>query len=147
MNGIILRHGYIVAEFGDVEAVDPSYSMAKSYLSTILGLTIDRGMIGDVHDEVGLLVEDGGYDMPHNSKVTWKHHATQSSEWQGELFAKSTTFVDVNGTMMGSVSGGTRWGGGLWMDSLDHARLFMENYCRTTQCGHNDEGADRYSNE
>ncbi len=75
MNGIILRHGYIVAEFGDVEAVDPSYSMAKSYLSTILGLTIDRGMIGDVHDEVGLLVEDGGYDMPHNSKVTWKHHA------------------------------------------------------------------------
>ena len=28
MNGIILRHGYIVAEFGDVEAVDPSYSMA-----------------------------------------------------------------------------------------------------------------------
>ena len=93
MNGIILRHGYIVAEFGDVEAVDPSYSMAKSYLSTILGLTIDRGMIGDVHDEVGLLVKDGGYDMPHNSKVTWKHHATQSSEWQGELFGKSTTFV------------------------------------------------------
>ena len=194
-NGIILRHGYIVAEFGDVEAVDPSYSMAKSYLSTILGLTIDRGMIGDVHDEVGLLVKDGGYDLPHNSKVTWKHHATQSSEWQGELFGKSTTFVgkeeyghaaakprdihepgtfyeyndvrmnrlalsllrlwqrplpdvlkteimdpigasntwryipydnafvDVNGTMMGSVSGGTRWGGGLWMDSLDHARF------------------------
>jgi hypothetical protein len=93
MNGIILRHGYIVAEFGDVEAVDPSYSMAKSYLSTILGLTIDRRMIGDVHDEVGLLVKDGGYESPHNSKVTWKHHVTQSSEWQGELFAKSTTFV------------------------------------------------------
>ena len=52
VNGIILRHGYIVAEFGDIEAVDPSYSMAKSYLSTILGLTIDRGMIADVHDEV-----------------------------------------------------------------------------------------------
>ncbi len=29
----------------------------------------------------------------------------------------------MNGTMMGSVSGGTRWGGGLWMDSLDHARF------------------------
>jgi len=33
-NGIILRHGYIVAEFGDTKANDPVYSVAKSFLST-----------------------------------------------------------------------------------------------------------------
>ena len=39
------------------------------------------------------------------------------------LVPYDNAFVDVNGTLMGSVSGGTRWGGGLWMDSLDHARF------------------------
>jgi hypothetical protein len=34
-NGIILRHGYIVAEFGDTKAADPVYSVAKSFLSTV----------------------------------------------------------------------------------------------------------------
>ena len=33
-NGIILRHGYIVAQFGDTKANDPVYSVAKSFLST-----------------------------------------------------------------------------------------------------------------
>ena len=28
VNGIILRHGYIVAEFGDTSRVDPTYSVA-----------------------------------------------------------------------------------------------------------------------
>jgi hypothetical protein len=37
-NGIILRHGYIVAEFGDTTANDPVYSVAKSFLSTVCGL-------------------------------------------------------------------------------------------------------------
>src|SRR6476646_5570970 len=31
-NGIILRHGYIVAQFGDIKAADPVYSVAKSFL-------------------------------------------------------------------------------------------------------------------
>ena len=57
MNGIILRHGYIVAEFGDVEAVDPSYSMAKSYLSTILGLTIVRHVVAAIfHKQSNFIV-------------------------------------------------------------------------------------------
>lgn len=85
-NGVIVRRGYIVAEFGDVNAVDPTYSVAKSYLSTILGLAIDRGMIKSVTDRVGEVVRDGGYESGHNAKVTWQHHATQTSEWEGELF-------------------------------------------------------------
>src|SRR5258708_18849934 len=32
-NGVILRHGYIAAEFGDTNANDPVYSVAKNTLS------------------------------------------------------------------------------------------------------------------
>src|SRR5436853_7490246 len=41
-NGIILRHGYIVAEWGDTNRIDPTYSVAKSFLSTLFGLASDR---------------------------------------------------------------------------------------------------------
>jgi CubicO group peptidase (beta-lactamase class C family) len=195
VNGVIVRHGYIVAEFGDTAAVDPTYSVAKSYLSTLLGLSLDRGMIHSIQDPVRGSITDGGYDSPHNARITWQDHATQTSEWDGELFGKSSTFigkdafgkgemrprdlhepgtyfeyndvrvnrlalsllriwkrplpevlkteimdpigasdtwvyhgyenstVQVEGRPMKSVSGGTRWGGGLWMSTLDHARF------------------------
>src|SRR5262245_58425340 len=32
-NGIVLRHGYVIAEWGDTGRVDMSFSMAKSYLA------------------------------------------------------------------------------------------------------------------
>ncbi len=100
-NGLILRHGYIVAEWGDTKAVDPTYSVAKSYLSTLLGLAIDRGLIASIDDPVAKYVadigrgnaQDSGYDSPHNAKVTWAHHVTQTSEWDGELFGKASTFI------------------------------------------------------
>ena len=60
VNGVIVRRGFIVAEFGDVEAVDPTYSAAKSYLSTIAGLAVDRRMIRSVKDPVREYVSDGG---------------------------------------------------------------------------------------
>src|SRR5689334_21463699 len=44
-NGVILRHGYIVAQFSDVKANDPVYSVAKSFLSTVAGIASDRGLI------------------------------------------------------------------------------------------------------
>ena len=51
-NGLVIRHGYIVAEFGETSKVDPTYSAAKSYLSTLVGLAVDQGLIDDVHDPV-----------------------------------------------------------------------------------------------
>nr|WP_181305251.1 serine hydrolase [Rufibacter sp. XAAS-G3-1] len=194
-NGIILRHGYIVAEWGDTKRVDPTYSIAKSFLSTILGVTLDKGMIKDIHDPVANYIKDGGYDSGPNRKVTWRHHAQQTSEWEGELFGKTHTFVgkeefgngerkprglkepgtfyeyndvrinrlslsllrlwkkplpqvlkeqimnpigasdtwqylpyknsyvEVEGKRLPSVSGGTRWGGGLWINTRDEARF------------------------
>ena len=94
-NGLILRGGAIVAEFGDTSAVEPVYSAAKSLLSTLLGLALDRGLIRDIDSRVGDLVKDGGYESPQNQAITWRHHATQSSEWEGTLFGKSHTFLGV----------------------------------------------------
>ena len=75
------------------DVVEPTYSVAKSYLSTILGLTIDRGMIRSIKDPVGEYVRDGGYDSPHNAKITWEDHARQASEWEGTMFGKPSTFI------------------------------------------------------
>jgi CubicO group peptidase (beta-lactamase class C family) len=87
-NGIILRHGYIVAEWGDTRRVDMTFSVAKSYLSTIAGLALDRGMIRDVDQPVGRTVTDGGYTSSHNAPITWRMHLTQTSEWEGSLWGK-----------------------------------------------------------
>src|SRR5580765_8656140 len=42
-NALIIRHGYIVGEFGDTTRPDPTYSVAKSMLSTIAGIANERG--------------------------------------------------------------------------------------------------------
>lgn len=87
-NGVIVHHGYIVAEWGDTRAVDMSFSVAKSYLSTVAGLAFDRGLIADVNAPVGALVKDGGYDLAHNAPITWRMHLSQTSEWEGTLWDK-----------------------------------------------------------
>lgn len=194
-NGLIIRAGYIVAEWGDTDRVDPTYSAAKSFLSTLAGLALDRRLIRSVHDPVRRYVRDGGYDSPQNSSVTWHHHLQQTSEWQGAMWGKPSDFVgtrefgkgaraprplqrpgayyeyndvrinrfalslarvwgrplpdvlrrevmdkiDASGTWrypgyfnsdvvignrkIKSVSGGTRWGGGLWISARDEARF------------------------
>jgi len=200
-NGIIVRHGYIVASFGDIKANDPVYSVAKSFLSTVAALAVDRGLIKNVNDPVANYIPDGGYDSPHNRLITWKNHLQQESEWEGNMWGKNSDFVgttefgagerkpraiqppgafyeyndvrinrfslsllrlfgtglpdvlrggimdpigaskewrwvpydnsqvEIGGRQIGSVSGGTRWGGGLWINSEDLARfgLFVLN--------------------
>ncbi len=88
VNGLILRHGYIVAEWGDTRRVDMTYSVTKSYLSTMAGLALDRGLIRDVHDPVREYVTDGQFDKPHNAKITWHHLLQQTNEWDGTLWDK-----------------------------------------------------------
>ena len=87
-NGIILRRGFIVAEWGDTRRADMTFSVTKSYLSTLLGLAIDEGLIGSVLDRVGEYVHDGAYDTEQNSLITWYHSVQQTSEWEGTLHGK-----------------------------------------------------------
>jgi CubicO group peptidase (beta-lactamase class C family) len=92
-NGLIIRHGYIVGEFGDTTRPDPTYSVAKSMLSTIAGIALQRGLIPNLDDPVAHVIKDGGYDSAHNRVVTWRNHLQQESEWEGEMWGKNATFV------------------------------------------------------
>lgn len=200
--GLIIKNGYIVAEWGDVKRIDMTFSVTKSFLSTVAALAYDDHLI-NVDDLVGEYVWDDQFKGAHNSKITWRHLLTQSSDWSGCLFDicdwadrppregsiddwknrkliepgtnfeyndvrvnllayallqvirkpltvvlkekvmdkinASTTwrwygydnsFVNVDGVMMQSVSGGGHFGGGLFINTLDMARfglLFSRN--------------------
>src|SRR5258708_103819 len=86
--GMIVRHGYLVAQWGDIDRVDMSFSVAKSYLSTVAGLAVDAGLITDVNDRVADYVQDGGCDHSRHRKVTWHMLLNQTSEWEGTLWDK-----------------------------------------------------------
>ena len=57
-NGVILKSGRIVAEFGDTERVDMTFSATKSYMSTTVGLAWGDGLIPDLDAPVGELVKE-----------------------------------------------------------------------------------------
>jgi CubicO group peptidase (beta-lactamase class C family) len=67
--GIILKNGYIVAQWGDVKRVDMTFSVSKSFLSTVAGLAIDDHLIKNIDDKVNEYVWDGKFDGEHNSKL------------------------------------------------------------------------------
>lgn len=50
--GLIIRRGYIVAEWGDPDRPDNTFSVTKSFVSTTVGLAFDRKMIRDLKDPV-----------------------------------------------------------------------------------------------
>ncbi len=84
--GMIIKDGYLVAQWGDIDRVDMTFSVTKSYLSTIAGLAIDDGIIPDVDQQVYKMVWDGTFEGRHNEEITWGHLLTQSSDWSGTLF-------------------------------------------------------------
>jgi len=90
VNGIVIRHGYIVAEWGDTARADMTFSVTKSYLSTVAGLAVDRGAIPDVEALAGDLVP-GYFESEHNSSIRWRHLLQQTSEWEGTLWDKPDT--------------------------------------------------------
>jgi CubicO group peptidase (beta-lactamase class C family) len=106
-NGLILRGGRIVAEWGDTAQVDLTFSVAKSYLSILAGLAWDQGLIGDLDEPVRNRVDDGGFDPPHNHRITWHHLLQQTSEWEGELWGKPD-LIDRNRSVGGRPASGKK---------------------------------------
>ena len=108
--GVILRKGYVVATWGDPNAVEIVNSVTKSFLSTVVGLAVDAGRIRSVDDTVsqvmppilraypngtGLGADWPGdakwlrpFDSPHNKRLTWDHLLRQVSDWEGTLWGK-----------------------------------------------------------
>ncbi|MEM0962698.1 MAG: serine hydrolase, partial [Bacteroidota bacterium] len=195
--------------------IDPTFSVAKSFLSTVAGLAVADGLI-DLDDlvwrsqapvtvlgavgpdadpaELGRLSTRDLFEGAHNRQVTWDHLLRQTSAWRGELWGKPdwadrpdldpstwldttraapgtaweyndtrvnvlalallnvwrqplpvvlrerimdpigasrawrwhgyrTSWVLLDGMAVQSVSGGTHWGGGLWLTAHDQARF------------------------
>ena len=84
--GMILKNGRIIAQWGDTKRVDMTFSVTKSFLSTMAGLAVDNGLISSPNDKVGQYIWDGTFAGDHNSKITWEHLLQQNSAWSGELW-------------------------------------------------------------
>ena len=201
-NGLIIKDGYIIGKWGDVSRVDMTFSVTKSYLSTVAGLAYQKGLF-NLDEKLKDYIKDGKFSSDHNKEITWHHLLNQSSQWKGNLFGtfdwadrpprnltvgelkvqeipkpgEAYEYNDVrvnllsfsllnvlkeplphilkkelmdpigassswgwygyekskillNGEMVSSVSGGGHFGGGLFINSLDHARfglLFLRN--------------------
>ena len=196
MSGVVIRGGYLVASWGEPQRVDMTFSVTKTYLSTVVGVAWDRDLIPDVHAPARELVPTAHFEGEHNGSITWDHLLRQTSDWRGALWGKpdwadrpprdlsleelphqplrapgsswkyndvrvnllalaalevwreplpavlrreimdpigaspswrwqgyETSWVDIDGLRVQSVSGGGHWGGGMWINTWDHARF------------------------
>ena len=83
--GMILKDGFVVSSWGDTKRVDMTFSVTKSYLSTIAGLAVDQRLFLP-SEKVANYVWDTTFDGEHNQKIKWKDLLNQSSDWSGNLW-------------------------------------------------------------
>jgi len=90
VSGLIIRNGYLVASWGDPDRVDMTHSVTKTFLSTVAGLAVHRGLIKDVNDRARAYMPPGVdlFEAPKNQPITWDHLLRQTSDWQGTLWGK-----------------------------------------------------------
>ncbi|MDO8543123.1 MAG: serine hydrolase [Opitutaceae bacterium] len=90
LNGIVVRQGYIAAEWGDTTRTDMAHSVTKTFLTTVAGLAWDRGMIRRLDDQVRTylptLEGEERFGSEHNAPITWDHLLRQTSDWSGTLW-------------------------------------------------------------
>jgi hypothetical protein len=109
--GIIIYKGYIVAQWGEPDRCDMTHSVTKSFLSAIVGVAVDKGLIANVTDTVARYVppielyqpqqpvnrpaEEIGqpqmlypFASAHNRTITWDDLLRQTSDWEGTLWGK-----------------------------------------------------------
>ena len=89
-NGIVIRRGKVVAEWGDTRRVDMSHSITKTFLSTVVGLAWQQGLIKSTDDRAADAMPPGVdlFTSPKNAPISWEHLLRQTSDWQGTLWGK-----------------------------------------------------------
>ncbi len=90
VNGIIIRHGYVAAEWGDTNRADMTFSVTKTFLSTVVGLAYCDELIRDLKAPAENSMPAGVdlFASEHNRKITWEHLLRQTSDWSGILWDK-----------------------------------------------------------
>ena len=107
--GIIVYKGYIIATWGEPNRCDMTHSVTKSFLSTVVGVAVDSGLIKNVNDTVASYVPPielygqpvnrsadligqpqllNLFATPHNKTITWNDMLRQTSDWEGTLWGK-----------------------------------------------------------
>jgi CubicO group peptidase (beta-lactamase class C family) len=108
--GLIVRGGYLVAEWGEPARIDMTHSVTKSFLSSTVGIAHDRGLIRSINDTVREYVPPmqlynpnaagnkadrfaaadliTPFETAHNRTITWNHLLRQVSDWEGTLWGK-----------------------------------------------------------
>ncbi len=108
-SGLIIYKGYIIASWGDPNAVEMVNSVTKSFVSTVVGLAVEKGLIHSIDDKVYTylppiqVVKNGvaeiqnpieqtsfiyPFETAHNRKISWDHLLRQTSDWEGVLWGK-----------------------------------------------------------
>src|SRR5258708_16336012 len=75
LNGLVIRGGYVVAAWGDTRRVDLTYSVTKTFFSTVVSLAWHKGLIRDVTDKVREYMPPD-VDLsapPHTHSLTCEH--------------------------------------------------------------------------
>jgi CubicO group peptidase (beta-lactamase class C family) len=90
LSGLVIRRGYVVADWGETSRVDMTHSVTKTFLSTVVGLALEKGLIRSLNDRVRDYMPHGVdlFEAPHNQSITWEHLLRQTSDWQGTLWGK-----------------------------------------------------------
>lgn len=90
LNGVVVRHGYVAADWGDTTRTDMAHSVAKTFLTTVVGLAWQRGLIRDldrpVRDSLPTAEREQYFGTEHNAAITWDHLLRQTSDWSGTLW-------------------------------------------------------------
>lgn len=88
--GAIVWRGELVATWGDVQRADMCNSVTKTFLTAVVGIAFERGLLRDVHAPVAAAMPPGVelFASAHNRAITWDHLLRQTSDWQGELWGK-----------------------------------------------------------
>ena len=89
-SGLVIRRGAVTAEWGDTARADMTFSVTKTFLSTVVGIAFDQGKIRNVSDRVAGYMPKGVdlFALEHNAAITWDHLLRQTSDWYGELWGK-----------------------------------------------------------
>ena len=108
-SGLIIYKGYVIATWGDPNAVEMVNSVTKSFVSTVVGLAVEKGLIHSIDDKVYTylppiqVVKNGTsenqnpiepssfiypFETVHNKKISWDHLLRQTSDWEGVLWGK-----------------------------------------------------------